>query len=176
MVSAINPNNPIYGAPTTVSVRNNFTSAKSEIEALQSNSILTGGPYLQLTGGTINGNLTVTGPVTSNSYIRATMVQETRVAMGASNNINCTAGAFFTKTISVNTTFTVSNVPAVNVVPSFILELTNGGAFSITWWAGVTWQFATPPVLSAAGVDALGFYTLDGGTTWRGMLLAKAMA
>ncbi len=35
MTSAINPLNPVAGTPTTASVRANFASAKSEIEALQ---------------------------------------------------------------------------------------------------------------------------------------------
>lgn len=35
MTSAINPLNPIAGSPTTQSVRDNFTAAKNEIEALQ---------------------------------------------------------------------------------------------------------------------------------------------
>lgn len=35
MTSAINPLNPVAGSPTTQSVRDNFTTAKNEIEALQ---------------------------------------------------------------------------------------------------------------------------------------------
>lgn len=38
-MSAINPANPIEGAATTVSVRDNFAAAKSEIEALQAQQI-----------------------------------------------------------------------------------------------------------------------------------------
>jgi len=106
---------------------------------------------------------------------QATRMQEESAALAA-NNIDCNAGAFFTKTITANTTFTVSNVPTAGNVPSFVLELTNGGAFTITWWAGVRWPAGVAPALSASGVDVLGFYTLDGGTTWRGMLLGKSMA
>jgi hypothetical protein len=34
-VSAINPDYPVFGTPTTVTVRNNFAAAKNEIEELQ---------------------------------------------------------------------------------------------------------------------------------------------
>ena len=57
-----------------------------------------------------------------------------------------------------------------------ILVLTNGGSANITWFTGVTWNAGTPPSLSASGIDILGFFTINGGTTWRGLLLGKAMA
>jgi hypothetical protein len=102
-------------------------------------------------------------------------VFETRVAMAALN-LDMQAGSFFTKTLTVGSTFTVSNVPAAGVSASVILELTNGGAFAITWWSGMKWAAASAPTLTASGIDVLGFYTLDGGTTWRGLLLGKGMA
>jgi len=117
---------------------------------------------------------TFTGTVTA-PVVNATTVHETVVAMAASN-IDCATGSFFTRTIAGATTLTVSNVPAAPLVPSFVLELTNGGAGVITWWAGVRWAGGLPPTLTTAGIDALGFYTLDGGANWRGMLLAKAFA
>ena len=98
-------------------------------------------------------------------------VQETYSAVAASN-IDVAAGGVFAKTISGATTFTVSNVPAAGAVASFILELTNPGT-NVTFWAGVKWPGGAAPTLTAAGVDVLGFYTRDGGTTWRGMVLAK---
>lgn len=113
---------------------------------------------LALAGGTM------TGAITS--------LRETKVTMAA-NDINLAAGNLFTKTITVATTFTRSNVPATGQATSFILELTNGGAFTITWFTGIKWAGGTAPTLTAAGVDILGFYSHDGGTTWRGMVLAK---
>lgn len=97
---------------------------------------------------------------------------ETRVAVAASA-IDLNTASFFTKTIAANTTFTIANTPAAGRVASFILELTNGGAFTVTWWAGVKWAGGVVPTLTVSGVDILGFYTTDGGTTWRGMMLAR---
>lgn len=91
----------------------------------------------------------------------------------AESSIDLSAGNLFSKTISSATTFTVTNVPAAGIVASFILEITNGGAYSITWFSGVKWANGAAPTLTAAGMDILGFYTRDGGATWRGIVLVK---
>lgn len=101
-----------------------------------------------------------------------TGLKETKVAMAA-NNIDLSAGNYFTKTISTGTTLTVSNVPTTGTAASFILDLTNGGAGTITWWSGVKWAGGTAPTLTASGRDSLGFFTHDGGTTWTGLVLGK---
>ena len=98
--------------------------------------------------------------------------KEIRVAMPA-NNIDLLSGNLFTKTISAATTFTVSNIASIGQVNSFILELTNAGLDVITWWDGIKWAGGIAPVLTTSGVDILGFYSHDGGTTWRGILMAK---
>jgi len=110
-------------------------------------------------------------PVTLNSGLF-----ETSVTLSTSNFALGTAN-LFKKTLSGATSFTVSNVPASGIVASFMLELTNGGSAVITWWGGLTWTGgAGPPSLSGSGVDILGFYTSNGGATWRGLLLGRGMA
>jgi hypothetical protein len=93
-----------------------------------------------------------------------------------SSNIDLSTGNYFPYTVSSSTTFTVSNVPSNGTATSFILDLTNGGSSAITWWTGVTWPNGTAPTLSSSGRDVLGFFTYNGGTTWSGFLLGKAMA
>lgn len=116
------------------------------------------------------GNVTVTGTQTlTNKTITGT--KETRVAVSASA-IDLSLGNYFTKTISGTTTFSVSNVPSTGTAQAFVLELTNGGSATVNWWSGVKWQEGIAPTLTAVGVDILGFYTFDGGTTWRGFVLA----
>ena len=110
-------------------------------------------------------NKTLTTPI-------ITGTREVQVAMPA-NAINLATGNLFTKTISGATTLTVSNVPTTGTAASFILELTNAGSAAITWFSGVKWAGGTTPTLTASGVDVLGFYTHNGGTTWRGLLLSK---
>ena len=104
-----------------------------------------------------------------------TGVIETKVAMGA-NDIDLSAGNYFTKTISGATTLTVSNVASSGSVSAFVLELTNGGDFTVNLFSGVTWAGGTAPTLTSGGVDTLAFFTVDGGVTWRGFTLGLAMA
>lgn len=96
---------------------------------------------------------------------------ETRTVMAATT-IDLSAGTYFTKTISGNTTFTVSSVPSAGLVGSFVLIITGGGSYTISWWSGVKWAAGQAPVLST-GKDMLSFTTEDGGTTWIGVLVAK---
>jgi hypothetical protein len=69
-----------------------------------------------------------------------------------------------------------SGIPATGNVASLVLDLTNGGSAAVTWWSGVEWASGTAPTLTASGRDVLGFFTHDGGTTWNGFVLGKAMA
>lgn len=124
-------------------------------------------PIRFLTGGTVRASVGALGGVDM-----ATGLREARVAMGA-NDIDVRSGNYFTKTISIAATLTVSNVPATGTAASFILDLTNGASATITWWSGVKWAGGTAPTLTAAGRDVLGFFTHDGGTTWSGLLLGK---
>jgi len=64
MTSQINPAFPPHGNALTADVRQNFLYAKDEIEALQDDvsalqSATTGGPFLPLDGGTIDGVLQI---------------------------------------------------------------------------------------------------------------------
>jgi hypothetical protein len=102
-------------------------------------------------------------------------VVETKVAMAAAE-IDLATGNYFTKTVSGNITLTVANTAASGSVSAFVLELTNGGSAAVTFFSGVTWAAATPPTLTAAGVDTLAFFTSDGGTTWRAFVLGLGMA
>lgn len=101
-----------------------------------------------------------------------TGLRETAVAMPASE-INLANGNLFSKTITAPTTFTLTGVLGAGNVNSFILELTNAGAFGITLFAGVKWAGGTLPTFTTSGVDIFGFYSRDGGTTWRGVVLSK---
>jgi len=96
-----------------------------------------------------------------------------KVAAVSAAAVDCSLGSYFTKTITATTNFTVTNVPASGTCASIMLELTNGGSQTVTWFTGVTWAGGVAPTLTASGVDVLGFYTLNGGTSWRGFLMAK---
>jgi hypothetical protein len=118
---------------------------------------------------TLTGVVGVTATQTlTNKTITA--LKETRVAMGA-NDIDLSAGNYFTKTITTTTTLTVSNLASSGTSNAFLLDLTDGGAGTITWFSGVKWVGGVAPTLTASGRDTLGFFTHDGGTTWSGLVL-----
>lgn len=106
--------------------------------------------------------------------LKTTALYETKIAMAA-NNIDVSTGNLFTKTISGATTFTINNVPASGTAVSFILDLTNGGSSTITWWSSIKWANNTAPTLSTSSRDILGFFSYDGGTTWAGLLISKGL-
>jgi hypothetical protein len=101
---------------------------------------------------------------------------ETRVnitATSGAGTLNLNLGNYFTRTISGASSFTLLNVSATNTVSSFILELTNGGSATVSWFTNSRWVNGSPPTLTSSGKDVLGFYTYDGGANWIGLLLGK---
>src|SRR5439155_1235632 len=48
------------------------------------------------------------------------------------------------------------------------ITITNGGLFTVTWPASVTWLAGTSPLLKNAGVDIVELFTPDLGVTWYG--------
>ena len=128
--------------------------------------------------GTAGNPITFTQAMTLDASnvltLNAGALREHQTALAAAN-FDLTLGNFFSKTLSGNTTFTVSNVPSAGTAASFILDLTNGGSATITWWSGVKWAYGVAPSLTVSGRDVLGFFTYDGGTTWNGLVLGKDM-
>jgi hypothetical protein len=88
------------------------------------------------------------------------------------NTINFLDASLFIRTITEDTLFVVQGNLFYSQVASFILELINGGAYSVTWWQNVLWMDGIEPVLTVSGRDVLAFYTPDSGASWRGFLLA----
>lgn len=138
------------------------------------NNILTTTNTATVTNKTFTAPI-VNGPVvTAGTYAAPVITAEREVGVNvASSNIDLSTANYFNKTITGNTTFTVSNAPISGVAQSFVLELTNGGAFTITWFAGLTFPGGVAPTLTAAGRDVLSFFTRDGGTTWSGFVVGK---
>jgi hypothetical protein len=89
---------------------------------------------------------------------------------GSTETFDLTNANFFSATLDQACTFTFSNPPASGDFGTFVLELTNGGAFAITWPASVDWPGGTAPTLTASGKDQLVFTTRDAGTTWFGFV------
>ncbi len=150
-----------------------FTATNGTSVTLNTSSLTTADTvtFIAYSEFTIMEGVTLTGTQSmSNKTIIGT--KEVALNLASGSNIDLSLGNLYYKTISASTTFTVSNVSALGTTSSFILDLTNGGSSTITWWANMKWASGTPPTLTASGRDMLGFITYDAGTTWNGLMLA----
>ena len=145
-------------------------AARLDLSALNGSNITTGTVAAARLG--IAGSVVGTSDTQTLTSKTITGLRETKIAL-ADLDVDISLGNYFSKTISAISTLTVSNVPTTGTVASFIIDLTNGGAYAVTWWAGMKWAAGTAPALTSAGRDVLGFFTHDGGTTWSGLVLAK---
>ncbi len=122
---------------------------------------------------TTSSGISVTGAVKPTTY------QETYVAnsTGATTTLDLSTGTNFSVTLSENTTFVFSNPPSSGTAYAFTLVITQpSSAKTITWPSSVDWAGGTAP--DAPGnseVNAYGFMTRDGGTTYYGFLGGAAL-
>lgn len=116
-----------------------------------------GGTFVSKTGNeAVNGQKTFAeGPYGTSVALSGTL-------------IDLSAGSVFTKTISANTTFSISNAPT-GKASQFILILENGGAYTVTWPNSVVWAGGEAPALAESGKNVLRFVTPNG-TNWFGCM------
>ena len=117
-----------------------------------------------------NGINVISGISTFGAGTKITGSQTANITAMGANDVDCSAGNYFTKTITGATTFTFSNAPS-GVVYSFTMEVTLNGSNAITWPAAVKWNADTPPTITDAKTQLFMFITDDGGTRWRGSAL-----
>lgn len=98
-----------------------------------------------------------------------TLAKTSLANVSATTTLDLASANFFSAQVSGSTTFVFANAPSSTVAAGLILELTNGGAFTVSWPSSVDWPSGTAPTLTAAGVDVLVFITDDGGAIWRGV-------
>ena len=117
---------------------------------------------------------TITGAVKPTTY------QETYIAKSAASTVTCdlATGTHFSVTVSANTTFAFTNPPSSGTSYSFTLIITqHSTAVTLTWPSTVDWAGgAAPDPAGNNEVQAYGFITRDGGTTYYGFLGGTAIA
>jgi len=120
------------------------------------------GPFAvgNTSGAIANTTLDVYGGVAMNVVTLAT----------TSNTVNVALANYFISTPAGASTWIFTGVP-VSRDSSFVLQLANGGNYTVTWPASVKWPANTAPTLTSSGVDLLIFSTVNTGTTWRGSSL-----
>ena len=120
------------------------------------------GPFAvaNTSGAIANTTLDVYGGVAMNVVTLAT----------TSNTVNVALANYFISTPAGTSTWIFTGVP-VSRDSSFVLQLANGGSYTVTWPSSVKWPSNTAPTLTSSGVDILIFSTVNTGTTWRGSSL-----
>ena len=88
--------------------------------------------------------------------------------LNTNTTVNVAQSNFFTATANANLTFTFAGARATgNIAEAFVLELANGGNYTITWPSSTRWPSNTAPTLSTGNTDVLVFITDNNGTLWR---------
>lgn len=130
---------------------------------------------VQKSGDTMSGELVMADKLLTRALLKDFGLEVSAIGnVGATRTFDITNANYFTATLDQNSTFTFSNPTASGDACVFYIELTNGGAFTITWPVAVSWDAATAPTLQASGVDVLAFVTTNAGSTWRGFPVWQA--
>ncbi len=112
---------------------------------------------LPLAGGTMTGDIYA---------LTQRFVVSALGNLSGAEPLDVSAANFFHGTVTGTTTFSFTNEPAAGAV-FLLFQITNGGAFQLTWPAEANWPGGTPPTFTASGVDVVSAYTIDAGVTWR---------
>lgn len=122
----------------------------------------TTGAYLELTGGTMTGNL--------KTLTTSETVATPTISAGALTLDLATANIFEVSLDANVTSMTISNPPASGTSYGFVVKLNITGSFTVTWPASVKWPGGTAPTLTTTNgqVDTFVFYTLDNGASYYG--------
>tara|TARA_R100001594_G_scaffold77484_2_gene112089 strand:+ start:93 stop:803 length:711 start_codon:yes stop_codon:yes gene_type:complete len=147
------------------------TLTYDDVTNIDSVGLVTARTGVKVTAGGVNvtsGGINVTAGVsTFSGGTKITGSQTSNISAMGANSVDCSAGNYFTKTITGATTFTFDNVPS-GVAYTFTMEVTLNGSNAITWPAAVKWPADTPPTITDGKTQLFVFITDDGGTRWRG--------
>ena len=146
------------------------TLTYDDVTNIDSVGLVTARTGVRVTAGGIDvtaGVSTFAAQIEANGGTKITGSQTSNISAMGANAVDCSAGNYFTKTITGATTFTFTNVPT-GVAYTFTMEVTLNGSNAITWPASVKWPADTPPAITDGKTQLFVFLTDDGGTRWRG--------
>lgn len=114
------------------------------------------------------GNLSMNANSTVSVYTSTNYISNIGMT-GTYANLDLSAFNYFTAIANDNTIFQFENTHSGSIAESFILELTNGGSFTITFPTSVKWPGNSAPTLStgSGNTDVFVFMTDNNGTTFR---------
>jgi hypothetical protein len=145
----------------------NSVSGVSTTLAATENAVTTA--YNQATAATNTANTAISR---LNSQYEAPEQQLNNLGTGSgTRTISAVNGTHVLATANGNCAWVFPS-PSTDGARAITLELTNGGAFTMTWPAGTRWAGGVAPTLTASGTDILVF-TKAGTANWRGYLSSK---
>jgi hypothetical protein len=145
--------------------------ADTILEATSAAGVTADGVLLKDGGVTVSAAINVADNLVNRPVLQDYAIEGSAIGnAGATRTFDLAVANFFSVTIDQATTFTFSNPPASGDFGAFVMEITNGAAFVITFPASVDWPGGTAPTLTASGKDQLVFTTRDGGTTYFGFV------
>jgi hypothetical protein len=163
ILASSNSNNPVNWGAGTKDIFVTYPAGKS-VYVNESGELVIGATLL--TGTLSLADNTVNRPLLQDYAVEGSAIGNT----GGTRTLDLTVANFFSATLNQACTFTFSNPPASGKFGCFVLELTNGGAFTINWPGTVDWPGGTAPTLTVSGKDQLVFTTRDAGTNWFGFV------
>lgn len=136
-------------------------------------------PTVMLTPGNVNSYVSISG-----SNLRVFPPYQDMGTVSGNIALGGNGGGMVRLTIAGNTTIDLGfGAPSTSGVTMMMIELINGGAYTLTWTSGMTssavkWPGGTVPTFTAAGKDVIGMYSLGenvpgGGTYWNAVVLGK---
>lgn len=138
------------------------TSSASTSTAATSNAVRSA--YIIASNADTKANAAVTKATPSQSF-------QSLGTVSGSVTVSAGSGTHVLATVNANTTWTFPT-PSSTEAMAVTLELTNGGAYTMTWPSGTRWAGGVSPTLTASGTDILVF-TKAGTNAWRGYLSSK---
>ena len=85
--------------------------------------------------------------------------------------LDCSKTNYFKVVMYSDSTIEIINVPSGSY--TFIIEIANGGAFTITWPGSMQFSAGFTPTLSLSGTDIMVLNTSDQGNTFKGTVSIK---
>jgi hypothetical protein len=155
-------------APTAAAGTNTTQVATTAfVESAVSASTPNLSAYAPIASPTLTGRATV--PAASYDVVNLGTISGTQT-------LNLAAATEWTMTITGNTTFAFSNVPAAGTSQIVAMRLTNAGAYVITWPTSTQFVGGAAPKFTAAGVDVLGVKYDTVTSTYMVFVIGLAMA
>ena len=149
--------NTTYNLATTTINGLMSSTDKSKLNGIAVGADVTDATSVAAAGAAMEAGANFTGTVTQ-------AVQELDAL-----EIDCSTGNYFTKTISSDSSFTVSQVPS-GTAYYFTLELDHNNG-TVTWFDNLEWPGGTAPTLTTGKTHLFVFVTDNGGSRWRGAAL-----